>query len=47
MEFEKPSQAAIDAFDAIVPPPVERRKMFGMPACFVNGNMFAGVYAAR
>ena len=45
MEFEKPSQAVIDAFDTVVPPPpVERRKMFGMPACFVNGNMFAGVY---
>jgi TfoX/Sxy family transcriptional regulator of competence genes len=45
VEFEKPSQDVIDAFDAVVPPPpVERRKMFGMPACFVNGNMFAGVY---
>lgn len=48
MEFEKPSQAVIDAFDAVVPPPpVERRKMFGMPACFVNGNMFAGVYGRQ
>ncbi|TAK64602.1 MAG: TfoX family protein [Dehalococcoidia bacterium] len=48
MEFEKPSQAVIDAFDAVAPPPpVERRKMFGMPACFVNGNMFAGVYGRQ
>jgi TfoX/Sxy family transcriptional regulator of competence genes len=23
----------------------ERRKMFGYPCCFLNGNMFAGVYA--
>ena len=45
MEFEKPSQRVTEAFDAVVPPPpVERRKMFGMPACFVHGNMFAGVY---
>lgn len=45
MEFEKPSQAVIDAFDAVQPPPpVERRKMFGMPAWFVNGNMFAFVF---
>lgn len=48
MEFEKRSQAVIDAFDAVVPPPpVERRKMFGMPACFINGNMFAGVYGRQ
>jgi TfoX/Sxy family transcriptional regulator of competence genes len=25
-------------------PAVQRRKMFGYPAAFVNGNMFAGVY---
>ena len=45
MKFEKLSPRAVEAFDAVVPPPpVERRKMFGMPACFVQGNMFAGVY---
>ncbi len=45
MAWEKPSQELIDALEAVTPPPpVERRKMFGMPACFVNGYMFAGVF---
>ena len=31
--------------DALPPDPlVERKKMFGYPAAFVNGNMFAGVF---
>ena len=34
------------AFDSALPadPRVERRKMFGMPAAFVRGSMFAGTY---
>jgi TfoX/Sxy family transcriptional regulator of competence genes len=34
------------AFDAALPQRdrVERRKMFGYPAAFVNGNMFAGLH---
>jgi TfoX/Sxy family transcriptional regulator of competence genes len=35
----------VSAFEAALPgPPVERRKMFGFPAAFINGNMFAGVF---
>lgn len=45
MPFEKPSPELIEAFNALqLPPPVERRKMFGMPAWFVGGNMFAFVF---
>ena len=45
MKFERLSPRAVEAFDAVVPPPpVERRKMFGTPVCFVRGNMFAGAY---
>ena len=35
----------IDAFDAALPDSVERRKMFGYPAAFVNGNMAAGLHS--
>ncbi len=34
----------IKAFDAALPHNVERRKMFGYPAAFVNGNMAAGLH---
>lgn len=37
-------QEWIDAFDAALPDDVERRKMFGYPAAFVNGNMAAGLH---
>jgi TfoX/Sxy family transcriptional regulator of competence genes len=37
-------QEWIDAFDAALPDSVERRKMFGYPAAFVNGNMAAGLH---
>ncbi len=42
----KPTQRALDAFDAALPDDerVERKKMFGMPAAFVNGNMFMGCF---
>ena len=44
--MEKPTQVALDAFDAAFPSDerAERKKMFGMPAGFVNGNMFFGVF---
>ncbi|MCB9549223.1 MAG: TfoX/Sxy family protein [Myxococcales bacterium] len=44
--MEKPTPAALAAFDAAFPDDgrAERRKMFGMPAGFVNGNMFCGVF---
>jgi hypothetical protein len=43
----KPTPAAIAAFDDAFPDDVraERKKMFGMPAGFINGNMFIGVFA--
>jgi hypothetical protein len=36
-------------FDAVLPvvSGVERRKMFGCPAAFVNGNLFAGLHEDR
>jgi len=37
-------QEWIDAFDSALPEGVERRKMFGYPAAFVNGNMAAGLH---
>lgn len=44
--FAKPSPELTARFQAIVPdaPGVERKQMFGMPAAFVNGNMFAGLF---
>src|SRR5690242_9806307 len=46
MKWEKPSEAIIQTFDAALPDDkrVEKRKMFGMPAAFVNGNMFCSVF---
>lgn len=46
----KPVPADLAAtFDAVLPaaPDVERRKMFGCPAAFVNGNLFAGLHEDR
>ena len=45
--MQKPSPEAIALFDTAFPddPRAERKKMFGMPAAFVNGNMFFGVFA--
>lgn len=47
MPMAKPTPAALAAFDAAIPdddPRAERKPMFGMPAAFVNGNMFLGVF---
>jgi len=46
MAWEKSPQGLIDLFDASLPqaPGLERRKMLGYPAAFVNGNMFAGLF---
>lgn len=46
--MQKPTPEALAAFDSGFPADderAERRKMFGMPAGFVNGNMFYGVFA--
>jgi hypothetical protein len=46
MAWEKSPQWLIDLFGASLPerPGLERRKMFGYPAAFANGNMFAGLF---
>ena len=46
MAWTKPSQSLMDLFDESLPddPRIERRRMFGLPCAFVNGNMFAAVF---
>jgi TfoX/Sxy family transcriptional regulator of competence genes len=46
MAWRKSPPELVRAFDAALPQRdgVERRKMFGYPAAFVNGNMFAGLH---
>lgn len=45
--MEKPTATALRAFDDCFPADARavRKSMFGMPAGFVNGNMFLGVWA--
>jgi hypothetical protein len=45
--WTKPSPDLVARFDAAVPehPALERRQMFGYPACFVNGHYLAGLHA--
>ena len=49
MAWNRPDAALVARFTAALPhdPRVERRHMFGCPCAFVQGNMFAGVYAAN
>ena len=46
MAWEKSPQWMVELFAACLPerPGLERRRMFGCPAAFANGNMFAGVF---
>ena len=46
MQLRKSPPALVDAFDRALPKDalVERRKMFGFPAAFVNGNLFCGLH---
>ena len=46
MKWKKPSAQLIETFDRLLPQAkgVERRKMFGYPTGFVNGNWFMGCY---
>jgi hypothetical protein len=46
MPWEKPSSELTARFDAWLPKDarVERRRMFGCPCAFVNGNMFCGLH---
>jgi TfoX/Sxy family transcriptional regulator of competence genes len=46
MAWKKSSPELVDTFVAALPnsPQIERRRMFGYPAAFVNGNLFAGLH---
>ncbi|WP_213286297.1 TfoX/Sxy family protein [Bradyrhizobium sp. sGM-13] len=46
MVWTKSPQSLIDLFDKSVPPGanISRRKMFGYPAAFANGNLFIGLH---
>ncbi len=47
MEWVKAPEEMIDLFDGALPdhPEIERRKLFGYPCGFVNGNLFTGLHA--
>ena len=49
MDWEKPSAELSRILDEAAEPfaIIERRKMFGCPAFYINGNMFAGVYGQQ
>ena len=46
MNWRKAPDSVKEAFAAALPddPAIQRTQMFGYPAAFVNGNMFAGVH---
>jgi TfoX/Sxy family transcriptional regulator of competence genes len=46
MAWRKSPQALVELFDRAVPRStgVERRRMFGYPAVFLNGHLFAGLH---
>jgi TfoX/Sxy family transcriptional regulator of competence genes len=46
VDWKKTPPAIVAAFERAAPkdPKVERRSMFGYPALFLNGNMFAGTF---
>jgi TfoX/Sxy family transcriptional regulator of competence genes len=45
MKWTKPSAETIAYFERIAPgPPIQARRMFGMPARFLNGHMLVGVF---
>jgi TfoX/Sxy family transcriptional regulator of competence genes len=48
-KWEKSPEALVQLFDRVLPEGsnIERRKMFGYPCAFVNGNMFAGLFAKQ
>lgn len=48
-KWKKVTPALAERFERSLPdsPVVERRKMFGCPCAFVNGNMFAGLHETR
>lgn len=46
MEWRKPPADLVERFNAALPvhPDAKPRKMFGYPACFVNGHFFVGLH---
>lgn len=45
MKWVRPSQATIDYFERLAPgPPLETRRMFGMPSRFLHGYMLVGLF---
>jgi TfoX/Sxy family transcriptional regulator of competence genes len=48
MKLRKSPEELVATFDDVMPgPPATKRKMFGFPAGFVNGNMFMGLFEDR
>jgi hypothetical protein len=49
MAWMKTPRGLVDLFDESMPddPRLERRRMFGCPCVFVNGNMCAGLIEDR
>ena len=49
MQWRKPPPELVDVLDQAISayPLAERRQMFGMPAAFLNGNMFVGIHEDR
>jgi TfoX/Sxy family transcriptional regulator of competence genes len=47
MKFSKSSDELVETFTAVFPAQAsaEKRQMFGYPCGFVNGHMFAGLFA--
>ena len=45
-KWRKAPPALIETFLAVIPddPKIKHRKMFGYPAAFINGNLFAGLH---
>jgi TfoX/Sxy family transcriptional regulator of competence genes len=45
MKLRKSPEELVATFDDVMPgPPATKRRMFGFPAGFVNGNMFMGLF---
>jgi TfoX/Sxy family transcriptional regulator of competence genes len=48
MKLRKSPEVLVAVFDEVMPGrPATKRKMFGFPAGFVNGNMFMGLFEDR
>jgi TfoX/Sxy family transcriptional regulator of competence genes len=45
MKLRKSPEALVSIFNEVMPgPPATKRKMFGFPAGFINGNLFMGLF---